>query len=405
MQKKKIVIVGGGAAGFFAAANLPADHRYEVILLEATQELMKKILISGGGRCNVTHACFDPKNLITYYPRGHRQLLGPFFTFNPTHTLDWFKQKKITIVKEEDNRMFPSTNTSETIANSLFDAAIENKVHILKGEKVHEITVLPHHRYLIYSTHQKFEADFLIIATGSNFPFQKILKTLEIDIVEPVASLFTFNVPDKKLTALMGVSFPMVSLKIKNTKLTSEGPMLITHWGLSGPAILKLSAWGAREFQQLQYQFALVVNFANKPFDEVLQELNQFKQLHPKKSIHTTPLFNIPKRYWSYLLESCSIAENTQWANIPKASSTAICKHIVENEFVIKGKSTYKDEFVTAGGVALDEINFKSFQHKRYPNMYFIGEVLDIDGVTGGFNFQNCWTGAYIAAKDILANL
>lgn len=405
MQKKKIVIIGGGAAGFFAAANLPANHRYEVILLEATQELMKKIIISGGGRCNVTHACFDPKNLVNFYPRGHRQLLSPFFTFNPTHTIDWFKQRKVSIVKEDDNRMFPNTNSSETIANTLFDAAVENKVQIFKGEKVHEITLLEHGRYLVYSTHHKFEADFLVIATGSNFPFQKILKELQVGIIEPVASLFTFNVPDKKLTALMGVSFPQVSLKIKNTKLTSEGPMLITHWGLSGPAILKLSAWGAREFQQLQYQFTLAVNFANKTFDQVLQELNQFKNQHLKKSIQNTPLFNIPKRYWSYILESCSIDENTQWANISKSSATQLCKQLTETEFIIKGKSTYKDEFVTAGGVALDEINFKSFQHKRYQNMYLIGEVLDIDGVTGGFNFQNCWTGAYIAASDILAKV
>lgn len=405
MQKKKIVIIGGGAAGFFAAANLPSSAHYEVILLESTQELMRKIIISGGGRCNVTHACFDPKTLIQYYPRGHRQLLSPFFTFNPTHTIEWFKQRKIRIVQEEDNRMFPDTNSSETIANTLLEAALNNKVQIFKGEKVHEITPLENGVFKIYSTNKSFEADYLIIATGSNFPFQKTLKNLNITIVEPVASLFTFNVPDKKLTALMGVSFNQVSLKIKTTKLSSEGPMLITHWGLSGPAILKLSAWGARELSQIQYNFTLVVNFANKSLDQVIQEVQQFKLAHPRKSIGTTPLYSLPKRYWSYVLEQSSIEDSCQWANLSKASMHLLCKQLAEAEFIIKGKSTYKDEFVTAGGVSLDEINFKTFQHKKYPNLYIIGEALDIDGVTGGFNFQNCWTGAHVAVTDILSKV
>lgn len=402
MSKKKIVIIGGGAAGFFTAANLPVHKNYDIILIESGQELMKKIAISGGGRCNVTHSCFDPKQLVQFYPRGKNELLGPFNTFNPTHTLDWFKHRNVSIISEVDNRMFPSTNSSETIVNTLLNAALENKVQIIKGEKVHEIQWHSENKILVFSTNMKFEADFLVIATGSNFPFLKVLRQLDIKIIDPVASLFTFNIPDKKLTSLMGVSFSSVSLKIKNTKLQSTGPLLITHWGLSGPAVLKLSAWGARELAALNYQFTVSINFTTLNFDTVLKELQLYRQENSKKTINSHPMYGISKRFWNYMMGNSDIKENVQWANINKNQLVLLAKQLTDSEFNVQGKSTYKDEFVTAGGVALNEINFKNFEHKKLKGVYFIGEVLNIDGITGGFNFQNCWTGGYIVAKDII---
>lgn len=396
------MIIGGGAAGFFAAANLPYSPHYEVVLLESTREVMKKILISGGGRCNVTHACFDPKLLVKNYPRGESALLSPFYTFQPQQTLDWFAARHVPIVEEEDGRMFPSSNQSETIANTLYQSALKNKVAIHTNEKVTSIKWHTADHITVYSSTLKFESTKVIVAVGSNFPFLKVMEEAGVQLVPPVPSLFTFNVPDKDLTALMGVSFKEVRLSIADTPLKSTGPMLITHWGLSGPAILRLSAWGARILADKQYRFSIKINFTDLTFDQVTQRMQAFKQEHPKKTIGNQPLFNLPKRFWKYLLDQCRISEHVQWANLPKNTMNQLAERITAMVYQVVGKSTFKDEFVTAGGVALSEISFKTFEHKRFPGMYFIGEVLDVDGITGGFNFQHCWTGAWIASQDIV---
>lgn len=397
-----VIVVGGGASGFFSAINL-AESRPDlrIAILERGKEVLSKVKISGGGRCNVTHACFVPNVLSKYYPRGERELKGPFHTYCTGDVMDWFDQRGIALKIEEDGRVFPVTDSSQTIIDCFLEEANRWNVKIITQTVVHGITKNAN-EWFVETTKDAFSCKQLIIATGSNSKIWELCASLGHTIVSPVPSLFTFNTKDSRLQDLMGVSVPMVSLKVKNSNLKATGPLLITHWGLSGPAILRLSAWGARDLFQKNYQFDLVVNWTHDyVFDEVIDELMDYKMEHPKKTIAKYPQYNLTHRLWQQLVKAAEISEQLTWADVAKKHVAKLAEQLTQCTFRINGKSTFKEEFVTAGGIELKEVNFKTMESKLLENIYFTGEVLNIDAITGGFNFQNAWTTAYLAAQAI----
>lgn len=414
---KRIIIAGGGAAGFFAAiACAEKNADYQIIILEKSPKLLAKVKISGGGRCNVTHACFDVRQLVKNYPRGEKQLLGPFTRFNPANTVEWFENRGVQLKTEADGRMFPVTDSSQTIIDCLLSEARRLGVEIktqtgLEGLHLNEngkwkITTQSASPLLGRGTGgEDLEADAVIIATGGTPRMWNILEKLEHKIVPPVPSLFTFNVRDERIKGLEGISVPAADVEIKNSKLSATGPLLITHWGLSGPAILRLSAWGARELAALNYQFEMVVNWTgNHKTGEVMDVIKQFKQNYPKKSVVANPLFNLPKRLWERLLAFSIRNPRSAIRNFADLSNKQIeqlALTITSSQFAVTGKSTFKEEFVTAGGIELNEVDFKTMQSKKFPGLYFAGEVLDIDAITGGFNFQAAWTTGWIAGNAV----
>ncbi len=401
-EKKKIIIIGGGASGFFAAANLD-QQKYHVTILEQNSDVLQKVKISGGGRCNVTHACFDPRELTQFYPRGNKELRGVFTKFQPGDTMDWFETRNVPLKIEDDNRVFPVSNASQSIMNAMIQEVQNKKFEIRTQVSVTEI-VRDLHQYQIRTKHGDLHADIVIYATGSSPKSLKIIENLGHQIIEPVPSLFTFNIKDALLKDLMGTSFENAEVRIPSLKTVESGPLLITHWGLSGPAILKISAWEARSLAALKYKFEIEVNFISIPVTEAEEALKQHKNQHPKKSIGQSKIFNVTNRFWSKILELSAINPEKQVANLSGKEMSQIIDALCRHKMKVSGKSTYKDEFVTAGGVDLKEINFKNMASKLLPDFYICGEVLDIDAVTGGFNFQACWSEAWLISQYLNMN-
>ena len=396
-----IIIIGGGACGFFTAINIvEKNSKLKVAILERGKSVLEKVRISGGGRCNVTHACFVPNDLVKFYPRGEKELKGPFHQFCSGDTIEWFEKHGVELKIEDDGRMFPVSNSSQTIIDCFLKAAQKLKIDVLTSHSVQEL--YQGGDYWKISTNQEvFSCQKVIMATGSNPKMWELLQNLGHSIIEPVPSLFTFNVKDVRIKDLMGLS-TLASVKVKKSKLQASGPLLITHWGMSGPGILRLSAWGARELADKKYQFAIQVNWLNEiDFEEAIDLLKNIKEENSKKLVSKYAHFELPKRLWENLVKAAGITEETKWADVNKKQLNTLAEQLTNGEFQVNGKSTFKEEFVTAGGIDLKEVNFKTMESKILPNMFFAGEILNIDAITGGFNFQNAWTGGFIVANAI----
>ncbi|MEG1669319.1 aminoacetone oxidase family FAD-binding enzyme, partial [Chryseobacterium sp.] len=374
---KQIIIIGGGAAGFFCAANLD-EKKYKVTILEQNSDVLQKVKISGGGRCNVSHACFDPRELVQFYPRGNKELLSVFTKFQPGDTMDWFEKRNIPLKIEKDNRIFPESNSSQTIINTFLNETKQKNIEVKTKCSVKEI-LKNDEKYLVKTSLGDFEADFVIYTTGSSPKSLKMIENLGHKIIDLVPSLFTFNIKDDLLKDLLGTSFEMAETSIPKLKTEESGPMMITHWGLSGPAILKISAWEAINLAKVKYNFEIEVNFISKNIDDAEELFQNFKQSNPKKSIGQSKIFEVTNRFWQRILEVSNINLNKQVAQISGKEMQTILENLCKKKFQVTGKSTFKDEFVTAGGVDLKEINFKNMSSKILPNFYVAGEVLNID--------------------------
>ncbi|MFT2007647.1 NAD(P)/FAD-dependent oxidoreductase [Pontibacter sp. 13R65] len=412
-----IVVIGGGAAGFFGAiACAEANKGAHVVLLEKTQKLLSKVRVSGGGRCNVTHNCFVPSLFSQHYPRGAKPLKETFKTFGAKETIAWFEQRGVKLKTESDGRMFPTTDNSETIVECLQQAAQDAGVKIKTGAGVEKIEVLPDQPpnkpqfELHLGNGHKMQVHKVLVCTGGSPKETSYdwLKALGHTIQHPVPSLFTFNVPTSPLKDLQGISVPKAKVRVAGQKLEYEGPLLITHWGYSGPAVLKLSAWGARLFHEQQYHFTVLINWIPEFTEETLREhLAQYRQAHPKKVVATNPLFGLPQRLWKALIVLADIPAEVRWAELPAKNTNKLVEALLRAEFEVKGKTTFKEEFVTCGGIDLSQVNMRTMESRLQPGLFFAGEVLDIDGITGGFNFQAAWTTGYLAgtamAKDTIS--
>jgi len=394
----KIVIIGGGAAGFMAAITCAeANPAAKVLVLERGKEVLQKVKISGGGRCNVTHACFVPKELVKHYPRGEKELIGPFHRFCSGDMLDWLDKRQVATKIEDDGRIFPTTDSSQTIIDCLLQHVRKAGAKVLTGQRVERLQQ-QNEQWLVFTKKETFQADKLLVATGSNPSMWKLLEELGHEVVPPVPSLFTFNIKDERIRDLPGLSVPKATVKVLGTKLEASGPLLITHWGMSGPAILKLSAWGARELYELGYKFDIQVNWLGANSSEDLRDiLLDYKSAFAKKQIFSHPQFGLPQRLWKTFVQAAKIPSDLRWADLNKKQLNRLVTELTQGQFKVNGKSTFKEEFVTAGGVELKEVDFKTFASKKRPNLYFAGEVLNIDAITGGFNFQAAWTGGWIA--------
>jgi predicted Rossmann fold flavoprotein len=399
-QNFDIIIVGGGAAGFFTAINIVEKNpKLKVAILERGNEVLSKVRISGGGRCNVTHACFEPNELVKFYPRGEKELRGPFHQFCSGDSVEWFSKHGVELKIEDDGRMFPVSNSSQTIIDCFLQATQKLGISVLTGQSVQSI-FKKDNCWKIETQNENYIAEKLILATGSNPKIWETLQTFGHAIVNPVPSLFTFNIKDSRIKELPGVS-AIVSVKVKDTKLTSTGPLLITHWGMSGPAILKMSAWGARILFEKNYQFVIFVNWLNDiDTDEAEKILKNLKQENAKKAVSKKSPFDFPNRLWESLVLASNILEETKWADLSKVQLQNLANQLTNSSFQVNGKSTFKEEFVTAGGIDLKEINFKTMESKLHENLYFAGEIVNVDAITGGFNFQNAWTSGFIVASN-----
>lgn len=398
---QKIGIIGGGAAGYFLAANLPQKTGRSICILEKAARPLQKVKISGGGRCNVTHACFDPRELTGFYPRGHKELRSVFSQFQPGDTMDWFDRRGVELKIEEDNRIFPASDDSQTIINCFRREVTNNDVEELFQQGVKSIKVREDGRFEVQTSHDLFTFDKLIVASGSSKQMWKLLTELGHTIVEPLPSLFTFNIKHELLQDVPGLSFPSAEIKIRGTKLQSVGSLLITHWGVSGPGVLKLSAWGARELAAKNYHFTLAVNWIGMRQEDAMRLLMERKAETPKQKIAKHNPLNVPKRFWAKVLHFLQISPDIIYADISKKLLQKIAHILTNSEMEVKGKSTNKDEFVTCGGIQLKEVNFKTMESKLVPNLYFAGEVLNIDAVTGGFNFQAAWSTAFLISREL----
>jgi len=398
---KRVVVVGGGAAGFFGAI-AAAERGHQVTILEAAANVLAKVRISGGGRCNVTHHCFDPRELVKNYPRGAKQLRGPFSKFQPTDTIEWFSERGVETKVESDGRMFPTTDDSATIVDCLKHAASESHVRVQTRTNVIDIAPHPNGFRLKTQTGETIEAERLLLATGGGKAGLKLAAGLGHNIIAPVPSLFTFNMQDSRLEGLQGIAVENIrcQLVIEKKSFEQSGPLLITHWGMSGPAVLKLSAVAARELYEANYQAALSVNWLKSNATEVLNGLTQFKAGNGKKTAGSVSPFSIPKRLWQSLVNHVG-AEEVRWADLPKTLAKKLAMELTAGKFTITGKGIFKEEFVTCGGVDLREVDFRSMESRVSPGVFFAGEVLDVDGLTGGFNFQNAWTTSWIAGTSM----
>ncbi len=423
-MQKKLVVIGGGAAGFFCAINAARlNPSLKVIIVEKSNKFLSKVRISGGGRCNVTHDCIEIAELIKRYPRGQNFLKKAFHWFSTKDTIEWFTERGVALKIESDGRMFPITNSSETIIDCLLAEAKKYGVEIKLGFDVENIeTIVTEHNLtsekllatdmrqvnalikLTTANHKELTCNFLCIASGGypkSLQFQW-LKNMGHSIEEPVPSLFTFNIPNNAITQLMGISVENAQVKIVGSKLQNSGPLLITHWGLSGPVVLKLSAHGARELAIANYHFEVLINWLTQFNEQTLKaEWLLLRQQFASNKIHNKNPFGLPSRLWIFLLQQSTINEELRWADVNAKQQNQMIKNLTAQEFEVKGKTTFKEEFVTCGGIKLNEIDPNTMQSKIVPNVFFAGEVMDIDGITGGFNFQNAWTTGFIAASAI----
>ena len=402
MNKLNIIIIGGGAAGFFAAIRAAeCNPAAQVIILEKSKDVLGKVKVSGGGRCNLTHACFVPRELSKFYPRGEKELLGPFNRFACGDTIEWFEKRGVKTKIEADGRMFPVSDDSQTIVDCLWAAARKSGVNIYTNTALKALHApsVSNPTWIIETAQQKLFAQQVMIASGSSPSMWAILAQLGHTIIEPVPSLFTFNIKDPRLTDLLGISVPLAEVKVEGSKLSSTGPLLITHWGMSGPAILKLSAWGARELAALQYKFAIRINWIMAKLENTRQDLEDLKQEDGRKMVSANTQFGLPIRLWKRLVGATGIRDDKRWADLSKKEIQTLAEELTQGRFQVNGKSTFKEEFVTAGGVDLKEVDFKTFGSKLFPGLFFAGEVLNIDAITGGFNFQAAWTGGWIAGE------
>ena len=401
---KKLVVIGGGAAGFFGAIKAAESNPNLVVtILEQGNDILGKVLISGGGRCNVTNACLEPSELVKFYPRGEKELLAPFMQFNCQHTMQWFEQRNVKLKIEADGRIFPISNRSQTIIDCLYNTAIENNITIIKQAKV--FTIQKEDSFIIsYNKNEELTADYLLVTSGSSQLIWQLLENLGHTIVKPVPSLFTFNSKAEILKGLEGIVLKDTIVKINQEKITQSGAILITHTCLSGPAILKLSAFAAHALFDCNYQFQLLINWINETYQDCLEFIKQQKTIHHKKQLKNFNIYELPNRFWLKVLEVNKINIEKIAADLSKQEIQQIATTLTQTIIEVISKNTNKEEFVTAGGVHLKEIHFKTMESKKIPNLYFAGEVMNIDAVTGGFNFQAAWTTSYIAGSSIAIN-
>ncbi|MDT7829209.1 NAD(P)/FAD-dependent oxidoreductase [Pricia sp. S334] len=418
-----VIIIGGGAAGFYCAIHIAeACPDLKVAILERGKEVLGKVKVSGGGRCNVTHAEFDPRELTKNYPRGEKELLGPFHTYCSGDTMAFFEKRGISLKIESDGRMFPVSDSSQTIIDCFLNEADRLGVQVLRHSAVTDVRRCDGGgpAWEITSIKNTYRARKIVVATGSNPKIWKMMEKLGHRIEPAVPSLFTFNIKDDRIAGIQGISThavvevleprllqPKVTIKLQSKKkekplMSAEGPLLITHWGMSGPAILKLSAWGAQLLNELDYRFRIRINWLPEYHTEgVLTLLMHIKEVEAKKTVLRTKAVDIPRRLWTGLVKASGIALSEKWADVSKLKLEYLAQQLTQCEFQVNGKSTFKEEFVTAGGIDLKEIDFRTFKSRILPDLYFAGEVINVDAITGGFNFQNAWTGGYVAAQAI----
>ena len=400
-----LIVVGGGAAGYFTAITCAESAPgARILILEQGKEVLNKVRISGGGRCNVTHACFDPNELVDFYPRGQKALLGPFHHFCTGDTMGWYEDRGVPLKIEEDGRVFPQSDSSQSIIDCLQKAARRSNIRVQTQSRV--VQFYPPESKgqawkVMLQSGDDYYAQRLLIASGSSKKVWDLIGHLGHKIVPPVPSLFTFNCKDERIKGLPGLSVPQAQVNILKTDFEAAGPLLITHWGFSGPGVLKLSAWAARDLQELEYRFQITINWIAGQSVDWSTWWHDKRQLQGKKKIQNDKSFGLPGRLWERLVTAAKIRPEQKWAELSKAQQQALETEITAGEYQIQGKSTFKEEFVTAGGIHLDEVNFKSFSSRIHHGLHFAGEVLNIDAVTGGFNFQAAWTGGFLAGQAI----
>ena len=403
--QKHIGIIGGGAAGFFSALSVKQHHpEYEVTIFEKSAKTLAKVKISGGGRCNVTNATFENKELAKFYPRGGSHLRKAFEQFNAKSTMDWFAERNVPLEILSDNCVFPKSNESQSIIDCFLKEAKVKDVNIKIQTGINQIEIIEDGTFLLKSNEEVFKVDKVIVTTGGH-PKRVSLEWLERlghSIIEPLPSLFTFNMPKNPICEFMGNVVEETTVKIEGTKLTAKGPLLVTHWGMSGPAILKLSAWGARILADKNYQFSILVNWLDeRKEDDLRSEMNKIIEQHGGKMIGNLNPFPMTSRLWNFLLTKTEISAERRWNEVGKKGINKLINTLLNDRYEVSGKTTFKEEFVTAGGISLDDVDFSTMQSKVVPGIYFAGEVLDIDGVTGGFSFQAAWTTGWIAGKNV----
>lgn len=403
MARKRVAVIGGGAAGYFAAINCAERFDGDVIILEGGSKPLAKVEVSGGGRCNVTHNCFEPKELVKSYPRGGRELLGPFHRFHAGHTVEWFAAKGVHLKAEEDGRMFPLSDSSQTVIHCLRQVAKDLGVILRTKTSVKMLTLLDDGRFGVDTGEQEI-FDAVIITTGGSRGGHKLVESLGHTVTECAPSLFTFKISDPRILGLSGVSFPSVTLALStgdSRPFLQSGPLLITHWGVSGPAVLKLSAWAARELARTKYQATLTVNWiGNITESQCADELRGVKQRYAQKTVVGNPLFSLSRRFWESLCHYAGIEDTLRYADLSKKSIGRLSVLLTSSQLAVMGKGEFKEEFVTCGGVKLSEVDLRTMESKKVKNLFFAGEVLDVDGITGGFNFQNAWTTGFIAGHS-----
>jgi predicted Rossmann fold flavoprotein len=402
---KQLIVIGGGAAGFFCAVNAARmDRSLKVTIIEKSNKLLSKVKVSGGGRCNVTHACFDIAEMSKRYPRGQHFVKKAFHQFFTTDTISWFEERGVKLKTEDDGRMFPITDSSQTIIECLLKEANKFGVEILMNKEVKSLSMINGEWTIKLSDSRLLTSDYVCIASGG-YPKSSMfdwLKELGHTIEEPVPSLFTFNLPKHPITKLMGVSVEKAKVKIQNSKLEEEGPLLITHWGLSGPVVLRLSAWGARELKIKNYELRININWLPDYNEETLRKkMQELRNTNASQKIINKNSFGLPSRLWEFFAEQSGIKNEWRWADLPLTEQYKFIKNLCSYECEVNGKTTFKEEFVTAGGIKLNEVDANTMMSKKVTNLFFAGEVLDVDGITGGFNFQHAWTSGFVAAKSI----
>lgn len=403
---KRIAVIGGGAAGFFTAVNAARlNPECSFIVFEKSREVLSKVRVSGGGRCNVTHHCFDPEQLAAHYPRGGKVLRWSFEQFQAADTVQWFEERGVKLKAEEDGRMFPVSDSSESIINCLSQEAKKHGVSVRTKTKIEKIEPLDDGGFRLHIQKQKpLTVENVVVATGgyNRESAYEWLKELGHSVNPPVPSLFTFNFREKVFSDLAGISVPNAEISIEGTNFTEHGPLLITHWGFSGPAVLKLSAWAARELNQMEYRYHISVNWVHPAKQgEVREKLLELRDVNAKKLISKQQSFPFPARLWEKLVQLSGIDAKKRWADLSNKEIHELTLQLTAARYDIQGKTTYKEEFVTCGGIPLNEIDPDTLESKIVPGIYFVGEVLDIDGVTGGFNFQAAWTNGWLAAQAL----